>query len=75
MTIRKAQLSDIEGILSIYKEVALDRARLQHIDYQVTLQKNGFLLGLETKEDYMSLIDKLIYFWWQKKMERLSDIS
>jgi ribosomal protein S18 acetylase RimI-like enzyme len=54
--IRKARPEDLENIFAIYQKVALDRTKLQDLNYQAKIQKEGFLLGLDNKEIYGSLI-------------------
>lgn len=54
--IRAAQLSDLSQIWHIYQSVTLDRSRMDDPAYQYQLQKNGFLLGQDTRVDLQRLI-------------------
>lgn len=54
--IRNAIKKDVEGIFKIYEKVKLDRSKIGHIDYETSIQKNGFLLGLDTKENLLKEI-------------------
>lgn len=56
MHIRKAIHQDTTQIIAIYRKVALDRSRIGDTTYETSIQKHGFLLGLETPEEYAKLI-------------------
>lgn len=60
--LRKATVEDLEEIYSIYNSLSLKRENLQLLDYQADVQKEGFLLGLETKENYENLIREAFEF-------------
>ncbi len=62
MTIRKATIEDLDPIFAIYQRVALDRSKLGDVSYESQVQKNGFLLGLESKDDYQQLIHEAYQF-------------
>lgn len=42
--IRQVTAQDYQAIRDIKRELGIDRSRLQHADYRLSLQKNGFLL-------------------------------
>lgn len=51
MNIRKFELSDLDQIYGIYQKVSLNRNKIGNSEYETLIQKNGFLLGLDTKVD------------------------
>ena len=55
--IRKVKSSDLDRIFAIYSSYCIDRSRLNDYKYQFDLQKNGFLLGLDTKSTIKKLIE------------------
>ncbi|MFA7301541.1 MAG: GNAT family N-acetyltransferase [Candidatus Shapirobacteria bacterium] len=61
MNIRKFELSDLDQIYGIYQKVSLNRNKIGNSEYETLIQKNGFLLGLDTKEDLEKEIDKANY--------------
>lgn len=56
MVIRKASPSDIDGIMGLYERVKLERTQLGNRRYETRIQKRGFLLGLDNRKTYKSLI-------------------
>ena len=47
--VRKATVGDLDEIFSIYNKVKLDRTRLGDSSYAASIQRNGFLLGLDDR--------------------------
>ena len=54
--IRKVKSSDLDSILAIYSFFCINRKKLRDYNYQFNLQKNGFLLGLDTRTTFKKLI-------------------
>jgi len=62
MNIRRATESDIDGVMLIYEQVKLDRAKLGDNGYEARVQKEGFLLGLDDRENYQKLLTEAYSF-------------
>ena len=60
--IRKAEEKDLEQLLDIYSRVALDRSRLGDLAYETQIQKEGFLLGIDSEEDYRKQLSEAYSF-------------
>lgn len=60
--IRKAVIEDIDGIISVYDKVKLDRNRLDDYKYRAEIQKNGFLLGIDSRGDIENEIREVYEF-------------
>lgn len=56
--IRPFHPADFDQIIKIYNSVKLDRTKLGDPLYEASVQKNGFLLGLDTPEDIKTEIEK-----------------
>ncbi|MEK7165787.1 MAG: GNAT family N-acetyltransferase [Patescibacteria group bacterium] len=60
--VRKARVTDIKSILNIYNKVKLDRGRLGDVLYESEIQKNGFLLGLDTSDTFIKEVNEAYMF-------------
>ncbi len=56
MSIRLAKTDDLPQLFDLYKGSILDRELLYDRNYRYRVQKDGFLLGLDTKKDLEQLI-------------------
>jgi GNAT superfamily N-acetyltransferase len=60
--LRKATIADIDGVYSVYEKVKLDRNKLNDPSFESYIQKNGFLLGLDSKETLLKEINEVYSF-------------
>ncbi len=69
--IRKAEQKDLSRIFEIYNKVKLDRNKLGDSVYETSVQKNGFLLGLDTSENISKQIDEAYDFVVYEENEKI----
>lgn len=69
--ITQATTADLDDVYFIYETLSLKREKINDLNYQTTLQKDGFLLGLETKEDYKRLITEACEFLVYKEDDKV----
>lgn len=62
LSIRIAVPEDLPAIYSLYSRIALDHSRLGNVSYEETIQKQGFLMGIDTKEDITKTITDAHHF-------------
>src|SRR3990170_4403071 len=70
--IRSATPDDLGSIVKIYNKVRLDRKKLGNIRYETELQKNGFLLGIDTPEKILEEIKETYDFLVEEKNGKIS---
>lgn len=59
--IRRATLEDSQQIYQLFLENTLDLSQIDQFDYQETMQREGFVIGDETKADFEKLIQDKKY--------------
>lgn len=60
--IRKATQDDIDAVFRLYEHHSLDISRVNDNEYAAEVQRDGFLIALETKEEMAERIEKNYLF-------------